>query len=350
MGGVADRMTIRNAIWLVVLGAAAALLIPYSIPLILALITAILLEPVVLFFVRNGRINRPAAVTVTFLLFFASFGVGGYWLGTRLIFQSVELAQRLPAFSANVFELAEKYVLLWQAYSSSLPAETVDTIRQAFQALKSSAINTATGLGKWILGAAAAIPGLLIVSVVYLVSLFLISFDLPRLRTGFMRMFTPSAREKVGLVFTQLNRAALGFLRAQLILSLLTYILALTGLLLLKVKYAALIALLIVVVDILPILGTGSVLVPWAVYGFLTGNPHLGAGLLVLFLVITVIRRIIEPKILGSSLGISALAALVSMYLGFQLIGFFGLILGPAVVIVFEALREAGFLKFKIDF
>lgn len=76
----------------------------------------------------------------------------------------------------------------------------------------------------------------------------------------------------------------------------------------------------------------------------------MGIGLIILFVVITVIRRIIEPKILGLSLGISALAALISLYLGFQLMGFFGLLLGPGIVIIYEALRKGGFLKFKIDF
>jgi predicted PurR-regulated permease PerM len=90
--------------------------------------------------------------------------------------------------------------------------------------------------------------------------------------------------------------------------------------------------------------------VPWAVYSFVIGNSRIGVSLIVLFVVITVVRRIIEPKILGSSLGISALAAFIGLYLGFQLIGFFGLILGPGIVIIYEALCKVGFRKFKIDF
>ncbi|GAX88618.1 sporulation integral membrane protein YtvI [Effusibacillus lacus] len=343
-------MTIRKAAVLIILGAVVLLLVPYSIPLILALLTAMMLEPLVLFLIRNLKVNRGIAVTISFVLFFAFFGYGGYWLGTKLIVQAVALAQHLPAFSARLFESAEKYIWMWQTYYASLPAETVRTIQQVIGGLKNSAVNAASSLAEWVVRSVAALPGLFLISIVYLIGLFLISLDLPRIRVGFFRMFTPSAREKVELIMTQLGRATVGFLQAQFILSLLTYILALVGLLILQVKYAAVIAFLIVIVDILPILGTGSFLVPWAVYSFMKGNPHLAIGLVVLFLVITVIRRIIEPKILGSSLGISALAALTSMYLGFQLIGFFGLILGPAVVIVIEALRKAGFLKFKIDF
>jgi predicted PurR-regulated permease PerM len=109
---------------------------------------------------------------------------------------------------------------------------------------------------------------------------------------------------------------------------LVTYALALIGLIILNLKCATLIAFVIVLVDILPIIGTGSFLVPWAVYSFVIGNSRIGVGLILLFVVITVVRRIIEPKILGSSLGISALAAFIGLYLGFQLIGFFGSFLG----------------------
>lgn len=343
-------MTIRKVFWLGIIGAALLLLIPYSIPLLLALVTAILLEPIVLFFTQAGRMKRLWSVSLTFVLFLAFFGIGGYWVTVKLVVQAVELAQRLPGLSRNLFDAAEKYVWMWQNYYASLPIETITTIQQLLNVLKNSAMSTATGLAKWVVGLAAGLPGMLIVTIVYLVGLFLISLDLPKLRVGFMNLFTDSAREKVDLVLTQLSRATVGFLRAQLILSLMTYLLALTGLLILHVKYAAFIAFLIVLVDILPILGTGSFLIPWAAYNFFTGHVRLAVGLLILFAVITVIRRIVEPKILGSSLGISALAALVSMYLGFQLLGFIGLILGPAIVIVVEALRKAGFIKFKFDF
>lgn len=342
-------MTIRKLFLLGLLAVGLLFLVPYSIPLILALVTAILLEPIVLFFIRTGKINRILSVTVTFLLFLAFFGVGGYWIIAKLIVQGVELAQYLPSLSQRLFEETEKYFWMLQDYYASLPTETVSTVQQALNALRTSAMTAAASFGKWVVSVAAGIPGLLLVTVVYLVGLFLISLDLPKLRAGFMNMFTHNARKKVDIVLTQLNRATVGFLRAQLILSLLTYVLALIGLLILHVKYAAFIAFLVMLVDLLPILGTGAFLVPWAAYAFLTGHARLAIGLLILFAVISVVRRIIEPKILGSSLGISALAALVSIYLGFELMGFIGLLVGPALVIIIESLRKAGFIKIKID-
>ncbi|KZE50424.1 sporulation protein [Brevibacillus parabrevis] len=343
-------MTIRKMLLLGLLLAVALFLLPYSVPFLLALLTAILLEPLVLFLIRRVKMNRMGAVSISFLLFLVSFGIILYWIATQIVIQGIDLAQRLPGFSQHLFELVESYLLSWESYYATLPADTVVQIQSVFAGLKNWAITSASGVARTILGAVAIIPGFLISTIIYLVALFLISLDLPRLRAGFLRMFTVSAREKVNVVFSQLNRATVGFLRAQIILSLLTFLLSFLGLLILQVKYAAVVALLIVLVDILPILGTGSFLVPWAIYNFLTGNARLGIGLIILFLVITVVRRIIEPKVLASNLGISALAALVSLFLGFQVMGFFGLIIGPALVIIYEALRKAGFLNFKIDF
>ncbi|MEW9671721.1 sporulation integral membrane protein YtvI [Ammoniphilus sp. 3BR4] len=344
-------MSIRKYLLPLLFGAASVIMILHGIPLVLALLTAILLEPVVQLLIRMFGMKRMPSVTITYLLFLVSFGIGSYWLSTLLIVQSVELAHSLPMLSTQLFETLEKYIIVWEKYYALLPVETVSTIQQVLNSLKNSAMVAASTITRWVFGIVAALPELLLISIVYLISLFLISFDLPALRSGFMKLFTPSAKQKVDIVLNQLSRALVGFLGAQIILSVMTYILALIGLLIIDVKYAFLIAFIIIVVDILPILGTGSFLVPWAAYQYFIADDHYTAiGLVILFLVITVVRRIVEPKILGESLGISALAALASLYIGFQLFGFVGFILGPAIVIIVEALLKAGFLKIKLDF
>lgn len=344
-------MTVKNVVLLLILLAGIIVFVFYSIPLLLALITAIMLEPIVKLFIRLMKGRRLLSVTVTFLLFLTGTGLLTYWLVTTLVIQVIEFITVLPSYSVHLFEIAENTFYEMENFYSSLPPEVVRTLEDSLVGLREYAVQSAKGLTAGILGIITSIPGLLIYFIIYLVSLFLFSLDLPRLYAEFLNLFTTSAREKVELVFSQLSKATVGFFRAQIILSFITYILAFVGLMILKVEYAVIIAILIVVVDILPILGTGSVLVPWAAYSFFVNhNDHLAIGLLILFGLITIVRRIIEPKILGSSLGISALAALVSLYIGFKLLGFMGLIIGPAIVIIYEALRSAGFLKIKIDF
>lgn len=344
-------MSLRKIIFLTLLALVALVFIRYSIPILVALLTAILLEPIVKFFQLRLRFSRVVSVTTTFVLFLAALGLGTYWLIVGVFLQAVTLAKKLPELSRELFQTVKTYLPSLQSYYESLPVETFSSIQQVLTDMESWAIKSASSLGSWLLGIVAGIPGMLIVFLIYLISVVLISLDLPGIRKRFMNLFTDSARQKVELVFSELGRATLGFLRAQVLLSALTYVLTLVGLLILGIKYAVIIAFLVVLVDILPILGTGSFLVPWATYLFFVHHDvHTAIGLVVMFVVITIVRRTIEPKVLGDSLGISALAALVSLYVGFQLIGFFGLILGPAVVIIYEALQKGGFLKFKIDF
>ncbi|MFC7370133.1 sporulation integral membrane protein YtvI [Fictibacillus iocasae] len=344
-------MTLKNLILIVLLLAGIFIFVFYSIPLLLALVTAIMLENVVQVLMKRFKMKRLLSVSVVFILFLAGFGILSWWLTTNLVVQIIEFSQIIPSYSVHIFNIAENTFYEWENFYSTLPPEIVRTIESGLDGLQNYGVNSATKLTNAIIGVVTYIPELLIYIVIYLVAVFLFSLDLPRLYAEFLNLFTTSAREKVEIVFSQLSKATVGFFRAQIILSFITYVLAFIGLVILDVKYAVILSLLIVIVDILPILGTGSFLVPWALYNFfVSNNDHLAIGLLILFGVITVIRRIIEPKILGSSLGISALAALASLYIGFQLLGFIGLIVGPACVIVYEALRSAGFLKIKIDF
>lgn len=130
----------------------------------------------------------------------------------------------------------------------------------------------------------------------------------------------------VGSVFKLLKGYAL--------LMLLTLSELFIGFLVLRVKYALLLGLLIAVIDILPVLGTGTVLIPWGIAELLFENTALGIGLLVLYAVITVIRNFAEPKIIGRQMGINPLFTLLSMFIGIKLLGFAGVIIFPTALIV----------------
>ena len=122
----------------------------------------------------------------------------------------------------------------------------------------------------------------------------------------------------------------------------LTFIELFIGFSVIGVNYAFLAALGVALVDILPIFGAGTVLVPWGVVALLTGNRFTGLGLLVIWAVISVVRQFAEPRIVGKSLGVSPLLALLAMYGGFRLFGVSGMILSPAVIILVRAFVEEG--------
>ncbi|ATA60747.1 sporulation integral membrane protein YtvI [Geobacillus stearothermophilus] len=333
---------------IVLLLAVGLWLVPYSVPILFALATALLLEPSIRRLQENYKLKRVHAVTAIFSLFIIILGLSLYFLIVIFVQQVMALSQKLPYVLNEATKVLDRLIQTWQSYSSSIPQEIIDSLERGVNTVEQMLLSFATNLTQSLVHYIAAIPAFFIHFLVYLVALFLISLDLPRMKQSISRYLSERTRQRLGMVIAQLSKAGIGFLKAQFLLSLITFFLALSGLLLLGVDYAALMALVIVIIDILPILGTGSVLVPWGLISMANGNNALGIGLIVLFVVITVVRRIIEPKVFSTNLGISPLAALVSVYLGFQLLGFIGLFVGPVVVILVEALAKAGVIKWTI--
>ena len=164
--------------------------------------------------------------------------------------------------------------------------------------------------------------------------------------TAFLSRLTPAPlRDRLPPIGRRLRRLGRQYLRACLLLGLLTFCLSFIGLALMRIPYAFIIALLLAVVDLLPLLGTGVILIPWALICLLLGQVKLGIGLLALYGVTTLVRQVLEPKLIGDGLGLHPLLSLFSMYAGLRLFGVWGMITAPLVTAgvraVFGGGREA---------
>ncbi|MBQ7173323.1 MAG: AI-2E family transporter [Clostridia bacterium] len=153
--------------------------------------------------------------------------------------------------------------------------------------------------------------------------------------------------EKLPIFQHKTRQLSFRYLRAYLLLFLITWGELLAGFLILKVKYAFLLAFFVAFVDLLPILGTGSVLIPWGIFQFWQGNIALGAGLLILYAVITLARQFLEPHLLGKSLGLHPILTLFAGYAGWRLFGVWGMLLGPVVLILLKSLFFGSFSEIK---
>ena len=126
------------------------------------------------------------------------------------------------------------------------------------------------------------------------------------------------------------------YVRAYAILMLLTFVEMFIGFSVLRVPYSFVLAILVAVVDLLPMFGTGTVLIPWAVGALVLGQYPLGSGLLILYGISLIVRQVAEPRLVGASLGLHPLASFAAMFAGFRLFGIVGLFLGPAVVLAIK--------------
>lgn len=342
-------MKMKKYLPLIIIGIAILILIPFSIPILLALLTAFVLEKPISILQNRFKIKRPYAVLLIFVVFLLLLCILGFGLINFIYTNFVSFIANIPLYVRKFnHDFINPLLDTWENYSASLPEGVMTSIEISIN----NSVNAVDGLVKQLMESlilfVSGIPGFFIEALIYLIALYLISLDLPKIWASLETMLTEKTRNKIKYVVNDLYKAGFGFIKAQVILSLLTFIQAYIGLVLLRVDYSLILAIIIVVVDILPILGTGSVLVPWAIYAFSQGQTNLGIGLVVLFLVITVVRRAVEPKIMSTNMGISPLAALISMFIGLKMLGILGLFLGPVVVILFETLRRANIIKLNI--
>ncbi|MFS0865245.1 sporulation integral membrane protein YtvI [Fredinandcohnia sp. 179-A 10B2 NHS] len=326
-------------------------------PFIFALLIAFLINPLVNFFENKGRMPRGIAVFIGIILVFA-FVTG---LLTLLIAEIISGANYL---ANEVPQHFEKLVIYFENLIVGQIIPFYERLTNVFDNLEQGQQQTimdnignvgstiATNVGEFIKAFLENIPKFLgwlpnaaTVIVFSLLATFFISKDWNKF-IGYGRKFIPvKARESGKSVSEELKKALFGFIKAQLTLISITAGIVLVGLLILRVDYAITIALLIGLVDLLPYLGTGLVFVPWIIYSAFSGNLPLAIGLGVLYLVVIVQRQVMEPKIISSSIGLDPLATLISLFVGFQLFGFIGLIIGPVALVIIRTLYTTGVFK-----
>jgi sporulation integral membrane protein YtvI len=131
-------------------------------------------------------------------------------------------------------------------------------------------------------------------------------------------------------------------IKSYLLIMIITFMEVYAGLSILKIKYALPIAAIVAILDIMPVLGTGSVIIPWAIVELILKNYFLGFGLLILYISVTVIRHVIEPRIVGHQIGLHPIITITAMYAGLRLFGVIGLMMGPVVALTVKYLNDEG--------
>jgi len=184
--------------------------------------------------------------------------------------------------------------------------------------------------------AASFLPNALFTIVVVIVATYYFAIDRVRINSFFLSLFPKKLRPTLKNAKDNLAETVGKYIRAYSVLFLITFLELLLAFMFLDVKYSFVLALVISLVDVLPVLGTGTVLIPWGICALIVGNYGFGIGLLITYAVIIIVRQIIEPKIIGKFIGLSPLSALASMYIGLKLMGLFGLFAFPLGAILIK--------------
>ncbi|PLS16967.1 sporulation integral membrane protein YtvI [Bacillus sp. M6-12] len=325
----------------------------YTYPFIIAIVIAFLINPLVNFIERKIRLPRGLAVFVSLAFILSLFAGMVTLLVAEIVSGADYLGNMVPRHLDTLIDYMEDFIesqiipLFNQiaAYFNNLDASQQNTLMTN---IENSGKQIGSTVGDFIQSFFQKIPAIIgwfpnaaTVIVFSLLATFFISKDWYHLSRIGGRILPQKIFRGIKRVIEDLKKALFGFIRAQFTLISITTVIVLIGLLVLHVEYAITIALIVGMVDILPYLGTGAVFVPWIVFEFISGETNLAVGLSVLYIVVIVQRQLMEPKVLSSSIGLDPLATLVSLFVGFKIMGFLGLIAGPIVLVIVNTLQRA---------
>ncbi len=327
-------------------------IVPVAVPIIVALITAMMIDPLVRLVEKKFKWKRKGAVISVFIFILAILSSLFYYTVTRLIGKIIDFTKAAPGhfntLSGIWIDVQNK---LFQ-YTANLPNEVIESIQVEFKNIFDSLRISILELLSYekITAVLADVPNFLVSLIVFIIALFLFMLELEELKKGFSKYLTQATGEKVKFMVTKLNSIVFGFAKAQLLVSIIIFAITFIGLLLIKPEYAFIMSVIIWIIDLIPILGSIIVIAPWALYYFVSGDVATGTQLSILGIILLITRRTVEPKIMGSQIGLKPLPTLIAMFIGLKLIGFLGFFIGPVVVILFTTAREAGIIKmnFKI--
>lgn len=310
----------------------AAVILPMFAPFFIGLLAAALAERPVRALTAK-RLPRRAASFLCVLAVFALAGGALFLLCRVFCREAADFLRQIPSLCQQLApalaRLQERLYALAEKLPDGIGTGLRSGIRQLFESGGTLGATPYARLFTFASGLLSRAPGLVLFVVTSVLSGFFASGELPALRAAYEKRIPAAWRAKCGALFSHLRRTLGHWLRAQLQLMGITFLVLTAGLLLLGADYPLLAAVLIAFIDALPVFGTGTVLIPWGLLCFARGEARRGVGFLVLYGAAALTRQALEPRLLGRQIGLSPLITLLALYTGFRLCGVAGMILFP---------------------
>ena len=318
-------------------------------PFIFGWSLALLANPPVRFLEKKLKLKRKVASALVIVFVVVCFGFGIYIAGEKIVEQAVKLGNELPQIwylvELEVGDMKEQ----WTKVVDKFPKEVVlrleevaETMGQEIQTMVTKlSIPTADGVGTM----AQNIPGILMSVIMCLLSAYFFVAEKDFGAKLIKKYFSAEWVEKFALLKKTTVDVLMGYIKAQFKIEIWIYLITAVGLMLLRVQYGYLVAVFIAVLDILPVFGTGTILLPWAIFKVLNGRYMFATGLLIIWGVGQLARQIIQPKVIGDSMGIAPIPTLILLYVGYKLAGLAGMIASIPFGILVRAMNEIGFFE-----
>ena len=351
----------KNILYVVLLVIGLYLALKLSIfymPFLVAFIISLIIEPCIKYIMKKTKLTRRTSSIIIFVI--VSIVILGIlsWIIITLFSESssllqglndyfdkasVQVQQLIEQFHFDKIKLSDEVLNIVQESSGDFLQTVSNWLRNALNGL----INVITKIPEIAICVGITILALYFICVDKIYILDQIEYHLPKVWVKRLSTHLKDLIQTLG-----------GYLKAQATLILVSFVISLVGLYILaflnfNVQYPLLMALFIGFVDALPILGSGTVMIPWAIISGLNGDLSLGIAIVTLFILMSIVRQFLEPKLVSKNIGVHPIFTLIAMYTGFKITGVIGLLIGPIVLIIikniFANLIDQGVFKTIFD-
>ena len=317
-------------------------------PFLIAFLLSLILNPLAEKLQKKFKLPKGLTAVLVIVL---TVGILGGILGTviwKIITEIKSIYAEIPRIYDEAVITLEKIQNSMSHIYASMPIEFQNAFDAMGDNMKESVAKFINDNYKPVMYGAGNIakklPSIFIAIIVFLLSLFFIMSDEKKVKSTVKKMFPKKMWDNFKNVGSELKVYLGGYIKAQLVIMSIAFIIIFIGLSILKVQYAMLIALGLALLDALPFFGSGAALIPWSIISLLTSDIRLGVGLIIIYLAIILTRQMTESKIVSHNIGINPLLTLMSMYIGYRIFSIGGMILGPILLVLTISFHKAGAL------
>ena len=318
-------------------------------PFVAAWVAAALLNPLVRWFQRKVGWSRQVLTLLLLLLLLCLIGAGlallVYAAGGAPVFLAQNRGGLLAPARGALGRLEELFARMWTLVPPQLTQLVQSSGDGMMEWLEETASVLIQELADYTTNKAMGLPSFVVALVIFIMATFFLTADYPYLRTRAIQNMDEGLLRFLSQVKVTALGAFGGYLKAELLLSVGVFFILLAGFFITRQPYGLLLALVLAIMDFIPIIGAGTVMVPWAVIALITQDYPTAIEMMSIWGVIALFRRVMEPKFVGDQTGLSPILSLVSIYVGMKLAGVLGMILGPIVLLVLLNLAGMGMFR-----
>ena len=313
----------------------------FFMPFLVAFVISLMLEPIIKFIMKKTKLTRRTSSIIVFIIAIVIICGILVWGITTLISEASNLLTNLNTYIDTGYNMFQQLVSSIDLSKINVPEEVMNIVQNSGMEFLETATDWAKSVLTNVIDFITSMPTLGVYTGISLIALYFICVDKIYMIDQLEHHLPETWVKRIGIHLRTLVKSLGCYLKAELILVLISFVISLIGLYIFyfmgwNIEFPLMIAISIAFIDALPIFGSGTVMIPWAGILAFSGDMKLAIGIFVLWCIMSIVRQVIEPRIISGQIGIHPIFTLIAMYTGFRFLGVWGLLLGPIVLIILK--------------